>query len=297
MFLSSKDLHMWEASGVLVGLSEHREELNCSRLLNLSPERVYDDFWTQTVTGMAEFSDGPLTTLPEEDNYYDFFPARYVTACLERYIDSHVYNGQSLRSRIDFACRVEEVKKSASSWIISCSQGSITIETARLIVATGLTSMPSMPVLPNQDAFNAPIIHQKDFAQSAYLDSVNMTKFSVLGGGKSAADIVYTAAKRGKNVSWIIRKRGGGPAAHAPAKGNAIYRNANELLYNSFSSSFSPSVFQSTWLSRFLHQSRLGRPITSWVWSKIDRQYRETADYGRADGEKTGFALLEPDTP
>ncbi|MCJ1244424.1 monooxygenase [Trapelia coarctata] len=262
-----------------------------------SSERAYDDFWTQTVIGMAEFSDGPLTPLPEKDVYYDFFPARYVTSYLERYIDSHVYNGQSLRSRINFGCLVDEVKKSADTWMILCNQRSLAIKAARLIVTTGLTSMPNMPALPNQDAFLAPIIHQKDFSQSAFLDSADVINVSIIGGGKSAADIVYAAAKSGKTVSWIIRKRGSGPAAHAPAKGNAIYRNANELLYNRFSSSFSPSVFQSTWLIRFLHQSRLGRGITSWVWSKIDAQYRETADYGRADSEKTGFALLEPDSP
>ena len=245
---------------------------------------------------MAEFSDCPLSSLPEEDKYYEFFPARYVTACLERYIDSRIYNGQSLRSRINFCCHVEEVKKLGNTWAIICNKGPMALSTTRLIVATGLTSTPNMPVLPDQDAFQAPIIHQKHFSQLS-LDSANTSRISVLGGGKSAADIVYAAAKKRKTVSWIIRKQGSGPAAHAPAKGNAIYRNANELLYNRFSSSFSPSVFRSSWLTRFLHQSRLGRRITSWIWSKIDGQYRETAIYTRANGEKTGFGLLEPDTP
>ena len=246
---------------------------------------------------MAEFSDTPLIRPRDEDVYQAFFPASYVTAYLEKYIDSHVYNGQSLRSRIKFGFRVEEVKKLGNTWMLSCNRRSMPIAAIRLIVATGLTSMPNVPGLPNQDAFHGPIAHQKDFGQLASLNSADVTNLSILGGGKSAADMVYALAKGGRNVSWIIRKRGSGPAAHAPAKGNAIYQNANELLYNRFSSSFSPSVFQSTLLTRFLHGSRIGRRVTSLIWSRIDWSYREIADYERVDGEKNGFALLEPDTP
>lgn len=249
------------------------------------------------MVGMAEFSDSPFTPPPDADTYYDYFPARYVTAYLQKYMDNHVYNGSSLRSRVRYSCHVEEVKKSGIAWKILCNKGTLAMETAKLIVATGLTSMPSMPALPNQDAFHAPIIHQKDFARLDLSERADVTRVSILGGGKSAADIVYAAAKRGKKVSWIIRKSGSGPSAHAPAKGNAIYRNSNEVLYNRFVSSLSPSVFQSNWLTRGFHQNRWGRRITSWVWSKIDDKYREVADYKRADGEKTGFALLEPDTP
>lgn len=246
---------------------------------------------------MAEFSDSPLTPPPDKNTYYGYFPARYVTAYLQRYLDSHVYNGSSLRSRVKYGCHVEEAKKSGNAWKILCNKGTINMVTASLIVATGLTSMPSMPPLPNQDAFHAPIIHQKDFARLNLSDKTDVTRVSVLGGGKSAADIVYAAARRGKKVSWIIRKSGSGPSAHAPAKGNAIYRNANEVLYNRFVSSLSPSVFQSTWLTRLFHQNKWGRRVTSWVWSKTDNKYREAANYKRVEGEKTGFALLEPDTP
>lgn len=104
---------------------------------------------------MAEFSDSSFTPPPDEDTYYGYFPARYVTAYLQRYIDSHVYNGSSLRSRVRYGCHVEEVKKSGNAWKILCHKGAINIVSARLIVATGLTSTPSVPPLPNQDAFHA----------------------------------------------------------------------------------------------------------------------------------------------
>ena len=248
--------------------------------------------------GMAEFSDCPLLTPPPEQQYYGFFPAYHVTAYLERYVDNHVYDGRSLRDRIRFKCCVTRVEKLAEGWKIYYGEKGTIVTATRLMVATGLTSTPNMPILSNQDAFIAPIIHQKDLGQSSILASGGVTHVTILGGGKSAADISYAAAKAGKKVAWIIRKGGAGPAAQAPAKGVAVYKNVNELLYNRLSSSFSPSVFlQQSGLTKFLHRTWLGRGLTARIWAKIDKGYRKVAGYGRHDGMKMGFGQLEPDTP
>ena len=68
------------------------------------------------------------------------------------------------------------------------------------MVANSLTSTQKMPVFHNQNAFATPIIHQKDFTQSSILASGGIIYVSVLSSGKSAADVVYAAAKVGKNV-------------------------------------------------------------------------------------------------
>ena len=248
---------------------------------------------------MAEFSDESLLSVPLKEQYFGFFPAHYVSAYLEKYADTHVYNGSSLRSRIIFNCPVTSITKHNKEWTISCDKDGIKVTTTKLIVATGLTSTPNVPTFVSQDEFGAAnIIHQKDYARSQILESPGYTHISVLGGGKSAADIVYAACKSGRKVSWIIRKSGSGPAAMAPARGNAVYKNANEMLYNRLSSLSSPSIFLPwTWPSRFLHQSRLGRALTLKIWSNIDQQYRAEANYQRPEGSETGFKHLEPDTP
>lgn len=49
---------------------------------------------------MAEFSDQPVILPPNEKMYHGFFPAKHITKYLEEYLDSHVYNGKSLRERV-----------------------------------------------------------------------------------------------------------------------------------------------------------------------------------------------------
>jgi dimethylaniline monooxygenase (N-oxide forming) len=257
-------------------------------------ERMYDSFWTQTVLGMAEFSDRPLVLPDDEETYYGFFPARHITEYLENYVDDHVYFGMSLRDRIMFDCQVMEVAQEGSLWHVTTSKGEFV--TPRLIVATGLTSSPNMPALPETKDFGSRIIHQKEYGEWSATDSENVKHVAVLGGGKSAADIVYGCVKDGKQVAWIIRKDGGGPAAFVPAKGSGLYKNSNELLYNPLASCISPSIFPGqSYLAKFLNNTNAGSKVCERIWGLIDAQYRKVADYWRFDGKENGFHDLEPD--
>lgn len=274
---------------------------------------MYDAFWSQTPVGMAEFSDRPLPDPPTEEDYYGFFPAKYVTKYLEDYADDHVYAGRSLRDRIRFNSHIHAVRKKDGLWVVSAlnekgdgnrvfdweKNGSPCDFTApKLMVATGLSSMPKMPDFPNRKAFNGLILHHKDFGQSSFLASSHVQHVCVIGGAKSAADVVYASAKAGKTVSWIVRKNGSGPSALAPAKGSGPYRNANETLYTRMTSLMNPSLFvPEMWVTRFLHQSRIGRKLVAFLWAKIDAKNRRLADYGRPDGRVNGFEKLAPDTP
>jgi cation diffusion facilitator CzcD-associated flavoprotein CzcO len=84
------------------------------------------------------------------------------------------------------------------------SEKEIKILAKKLVVATGLTSEPFLPVIDGQESFGGPIFHGKDFLQHA--DTLETAKsVAVFGGTKSAWDAVYAYASKGVQVNWIIR--------------------------------------------------------------------------------------------
>ncbi|KAF1964695.1 hypothetical protein BU23DRAFT_630778 [Bimuria novae-zelandiae CBS 107.79] len=129
-----------------------------------------------------------------------------------------------LRDRICFGMDVEKIKKSDATWKVSCkdAQGSRrTFFTGKLMVASGLTSIPNMPDFPGAAHFAGPIFHSRDFGarEDEILKFERIKRVAVIGGGKSSADMVYEAVKAGKEVSWIIRTSGCGPAVFVSGKG------------------------------------------------------------------------------
>lgn len=74
----------------------------------------------------------------------------------------------------------------------------------KMVLATGTTSVPSMPAIKGSEEFGGSVFHFKDLPQRAKeLSEAN--NIVVLGGSKSAADAVYYNASRGKHVDWVIR--------------------------------------------------------------------------------------------
>jgi len=246
---------------------------------------------------MAEFSDRPMTPLPE-DQYYGFFPAKYVTAYLECYVDNHKYNGQTLRERIMFNVHVDKIeRKSDDTWLIF-RNGDSKLESSKLIDATGMTSLPNIPHMTGVQDFRGKMIHHKDFGQLGDLRTVEGQHFAVLGGGKSAADVAYSAAKAGKIVSWIIREDGAGPAALLSPVGIGPYANSNESFYTRFMATFLPNPFgEESYLSMLLYRTRIGCSLARYLWIGVDKDQRKIVDYSRVEGKEMGFKNLEPDTP
>ena len=76
---------------------------------------------------------------------------------------------------------------------------------SKLMIASGLTSTPNVPVLPNRDNFNGQIQHQRGFEQSSALSSSDK-HITVPRGAKSAVDMVHASVKTGKSVIWIVRR-------------------------------------------------------------------------------------------
>lgn len=172
--------------------------------------------------GTAEGSDVRMPRPPEDDIYYEFFKAKHTSNYVEKYVDYHRFADQSLRDRIRFGFEVNTIKKSGNVWIVT---GDTAVFCAsKIIVASGLTSTPSMPELPGSDHFEAPVIYQQNYGQSSILSSAELQNVTVIGGGKSAADMVYASVKAGKSVSWIIRASGTGPAFFVSVKGKGPYK-------------------------------------------------------------------------
>lgn len=263
-------------------------------------ERVYDDFWTQTPLGLLEFSDEPMHAVPPEDQYHGFFRAQHVALYLEKYCVSRMYDGASLRSRIQTNEPVAKVRKDGELWHVSTKSGKA-FTVPQVVDASGLTSIPNYPQLLARESFKGTIIHHKDFAGWEHqLKESKKKDIIVIGGAKSAADVAYGCAKAGQNVTWLIRRSGSGPAAFVSAKGRMGYANSNESFYTRLTSLFLVSLFALSsgyqGLQSVLNRTALGRRILQRTWQRINAKAWKEADYDRADGRANGFRNLKPDT-
>ena len=221
---------------------------------------------------------------------------------LESYIDEHLYNGQSLRDRIYFGIKVCGIEKLDKSWTVSARRSEKeeeTLRTAKLVIATGHTTIPHMPILPCQSLFKGPILHLKEFgkATSTVLASDSYDNVTISGGGKSAADMVYDSVKAGKKVSWIIRETGEGPAAFAGAAGKGPYRNGLEIAATRLLSALSPSYFAPvTWWTKLIHGSQFGRAMVAKTWLGADQACRDLANLRGREGALPGFKNMKSNT-
>ncbi|KAL9001316.1 MAG: hypothetical protein Q9169_000207 [Polycauliona sp. 2 TL-2023] len=157
-----------------------------------------------------------------------------------------------------------------------------------------------MPTLPGQENFGSPIIHQKDFGQSTVLSTPGLERIAVLGGAKSAADLVYDCVQAGKKVTWIIRKTGTGPGLFVSTESKISPRTIYALGTIRFMTTLSPSLFNvdSLW-NRFLQRTRVGRKQVMKFWDATDKTVSEAPNFEDRGPEarKNGFQNLKPVTP
>ena len=238
---------------------------------------------------------------PDDDVYLEFFKAKHTTNYLESYADKHCYSGRTLRDRISFSIEVLSILRSDDSWILSAKNvetGHPTkFVTRKLIVASGLTSAPNMPSLPGITDFHGEVLHHKNFGSSNVLTSPEIQNITVLGAGKSSADMAYEAVKAGKTVSWILKATNTtGPGFFLSPKGIGPYKNAFEIGMTRAAATFSPSFLTGVnWWTRLLHSTKYGVKLMSAFWNTVDKDARKDADYGRPN--HLGFEKLSPHSP
>ena len=231
-----------------------------------------------------------------DDN--DFYKAENMAEYLEEYVNDHEYSGVALAKRIQFGAEVNGVEEYNEGWRINFRVASKanTISSQKLIVATGSTSVPNMPALRGQNAFEGPIIHTLDYGRSKIFDRHDIKSVAVIGGGKSAADMVYQNIKLGRQVSWIIRSSGKGPGAFLDVKMKlGSVRNAADLAYVRFAASLLafPGLQPASYWQSFLYTTRLG----AWVFRKwrnlLNTMMLGSANYDNRPGAKAGFKDLK----
>lgn len=216
-----------------------------------------------------------------------------------------MYDGRSLRDRFVFECWVKETRKDDGVWCIRASLAGQAIQyyATKIIITTGQNSVPNLPSIPGSDSFRGPIIHQKDLGRSKILttDEPSLekhTNITVLGGSKSASDIVYAAAtdtNLPRKVNWIIRNTGSGPLLMSKAEGFGKYKSLPELgsiRAMADISSANPYAHE-TWWSWFLHKTWAGEWLLDWIWRSNEKGSHAIADYHGREHALPGFEKLK----
>lgn len=241
---------------------------------------------------------------PEEDTMNTLFKAKYTGKYLENYVDHIKVAGRSLRDRIQFNVHVQSVEKRGDRWYLLCAgpdgkSDARSLTTVRLMMANGQASVPRMPDLPGHEQFEGTIIHSLDFGQSDIISNDKIQHITVLGGGKSAADMVYALAKVGKTVTWVVRKTGDGstgPAFFAPADVSTPYQSPGYAAQTRVMSSLQPCFMNpDTWWAWFLHRTSWGMNLVKWIFDQADGTIRKQAAYKERQSSK-GFEKLEYET-
>ena len=177
---------------------------------------------------------------------HELYNAKYVAEYLENYVGELVYEDQSLRDRIRFDFTVATVEKVSGKWAFTGhdnkTKAAFAFHASKVMVANNLTSKPHMAIFPGQDNYQGQLFHQKDFGQSSMLTSSDR-HITVLGRGKSAADMVYPCVKAEKSVTWVIISSGSGLAAFLSSEGKGRYKNSVELGFTRVMGTFNPSPF------------------------------------------------------
>ncbi|KIW06763.1 uncharacterized protein PV09_02452 [Verruconis gallopava] len=245
---------------------------------------------------MTEFSDRPMS-VPKGAKLLHHLPeASLVTEYLENYCDNHVYDGTSLRERITFNCEVRAIRKVENVWHIRAVTGSEEniYRTSKLVMASGLYTLPNMPELPNIEVFLGKIVHQIDFGRSKVLEDPNVKNVVVLGGAKSAGDIAYASVKAGKSVSWVLRENGSGAATFTQPKGKLWYKNTPEIATTRLTSLFTPSIYTpQNFIFKLCHSTARGRSLMKTLFVSADRDILALGNFRNRVGARPGFEKLE----
>jgi hypothetical protein len=154
-----------------------------------------------------------------------------------------------------------------------------------------------MPVLTGRDNFLGQVLHQDGFGSSEVLTSPEIRNVTVLGGGKSSADMVYESVKAGKTVSWILKSTDtAGPGFFLSPKGVGPYKNAFEIGMTRIAATFTPSLMNGVnWWTRLLHSSSYGPRLMAGFWNSVDAKARTEADFQRKSLKD--FDKLSPHSP
>lgn len=248
-----------------------------------SKNRIYPNLVAQVKHGLFSYTDTPMPKDGATKN--DLVTGYMIQSDLEKYAEDH-----DLLRRIRFRSWIEKAERCPCGWRLRLKDSSDVIETKKLIVATGVTSIPNMPEFKTTKT-SIPLIHSIDLASSVgALGSDDVQSVVVVGAAKSAYHAVYLLLSMGKRVTWLIRPDGSVPMPIMPAEMfgmNTIAVGSTRLM-----SYLSPSILNSKGLlSAFFQRSILGRWVTGKFWDTIT--YLSDRDAGFSEGNS--ISALKPE--
>ncbi|OOQ82443.1 flavin-binding monooxygenase-like protein [Penicillium brasilianum] len=233
--------------------------------------RLYKGLKSNNMLGTYEFSDFPMDEATFGVKTGEHIPGEIVQRYLEAYAERFGFT-----DRIRLGHRVESAQHNLdSTWQLKVSHGEelATIDTKKLIVATGITSQAYLPDFEGQDAFGAPIFHCRDMQQHEPQILKAGERATVFGGTKSAWDAAYACATSGMQVDWIIRESGHGPNWMAPPYVTPLKKWLEKLVTTRLLTWFSPCIWGDadgyTRARSFLHGTWLGRKIVDAFWAVL----------------------------
>ncbi|KAI2609238.1 FAD/NAD(P)-binding domain-containing protein [Hypoxylon sp. NC1633] len=253
-----------------------------------SKDRLYPNLVAQVKLGHFNYSDTPMP--PNGGNAKD---PRVTGEMIHNYMHKYAQDHDLLR-RIRFNTFVEKATQSASGWRLTLRDSDHVIEARKLLVATGVTSIPYLPPFAESldDDASIPIIHSRDLGASfEALEDKAIEKVVVVGAAKSAYDAVYLLLKMGKQVTWVIRADGAGPLAILPFKVLNIW-NTIAVASTRLMTHLSPSILNTHGpLYRLLQGNPAGRWCVGRFWDFLD--YVSGVHAGYRDGDHV--AMLKPE--
>ncbi|KAI2617408.1 cofactor FMO1 FAD enzyme [Hypoxylon sp. NC1633] len=236
-------------------------------------EKIYPSLFAQIKYGQFEYS---------------FYPMRREGITRDGYISGKTINiylndfarDYDLVRRTRLLTKVVQVSRlPTGGWKLDL-QGKPSIETAKLIYASGATSHPVVPSWP-QFNFNSPIIHSSEMGR--HLEVLNKIQTAtVVGAAKSAYDTVFLLLKAGKKVNWIIREDGSGPLAIMPPTIFGLV-NTMDAVATKMVGSLGSSIMRTTGPGYlFFNKTRIGRVIAKTFWKSLTWVAESHAGYARS---------------
>ena len=287
----------------LQGLAAARKFLQLDPNLNLTviernktiggvwaEEKVYTGLSSNSLRGKYEYTDFPM------DDSLGVKKGEHIPGkCIHEYLEQYARKFD-LERRIHFHTKVNVAEKIQTGWNLQLenviSKDHISnrgnkaalplpalwnISCAKLIIATGLTSVSNPINIKGVENFTGPVVNFSDYAREAskiYEDDA-IKNVTVMGSGKSAYDCVYQMAAHGKTVNWIIRASGHGTCYMGPTY---IYLGPfrcvlEKLLTTRIFTFFSPLIWGDAdgfgSVRSLLHGTTLGRWVVDRFWDKL----------------------------
>lgn len=245
--------------------------------------RLYKGLKSNNMLGTYEYSDFPM-----DEATFGIKPGQHIPGhVIQKYMEAYVQQF-SFSDCVRLEHHVESARHTSDgTWQLTVSHGAdtTTIDTKKMIVATGITSQAYLPTFKGQESFGAPLFHCRDLLQHQGAVLQSGERATVFGGTKSAWDAAYACATAGMKVDWIIRESGHGPVWMAPPYVTPLKKWLEKLVTTRLLTWFSPCIWGQadgyTGVRSFLHGTWLGRKIVDAFWAILADDVVQLNEYDK----------------